>query len=111
MDKLEKYRILIKDIVCESAKFPPSHGQIEVLTIFDDERQSYQLMFVGWDGPRRVHSSVIHIRLHHNKIWIEWDGTEESVAGMLVAAGVPKDEIVLAFYPEENRLYTGYAQN
>jgi len=111
MDKLEEYRTLVKEILLQDAKFPPSHGDIEAGVVFDDERQSYQLMFIGWDRNRRVHGPVIHIRLRDDKIWIEWDGTEEGVANALVAAGVPKEKIVLAFYPEEKRPYTGFAVN
>jgi hypothetical protein len=67
------------------------------------------MMFIGWDRNRRVHTSIIHMRLRNDKIWIEWDGTEEGVAMALVAAGVPKEEIVLAFHSEADRPYTEFA--
>ncbi len=109
MDKLTSYRTLIKEILTEYAQFPPSHGQIEAVLIFDEERPSYQLMHIGWDRERRVHMSAIHLRLRNNKIWIEWDGTEEGIAQRLIDAGVSKDEIVLAFLSEEKRAYTDFA--
>jgi hypothetical protein len=43
------------------------------------------------------------------KIWIEYDGTDRPIAEKLVEAGVTKEDIVLAFHPEEVRPYTGYA--
>lgn len=109
MDKLTKYQNLIKTILLEDAKIPPGHGDIEAFVVFDDERHSYQLMYIGWDRQRRMHSAILHLRLRGGKIWIEWDGTQEGVATKLMAAGVPKEEIVLAFYPERKRRYTEFA--
>lgn len=109
MDKLERYRILIKELLSEDAQFKPSLGDIETHLVFDDERESYQLMFIGWDGSRRTHGAIIHVRIVNGKIWVEYDGTEESIATRLVEAGVPKDDIVLAFHSEWKRQHTGFA--
>ena len=62
-----------------------------------------------WDGPRRVHSALIHSWLRDGKVWIEADGTEEGVAPSLQARGVAKHDIVLAFYSETKRKYTEFA--
>lgn len=35
------------------------------------------------------------------KTWIQRDGTEYGITNELVAAGIPKDKIVLAFHPED----------
>lgn len=109
MEKLEQYAQIIKEILTENARFAPSHGNIEPTLIFDDEHCSYQLMFLGWDGPRRVHTALIHIRLRNGKVWIEADGTEEGVALALQARGIAKQDIVLAFYSEVKRRYTDFA--
>ena len=66
-------------------------------------------MQVGWSNDWRTHGTVIHIRLHNGKIWIEHDGTEEGVAQTLLDAGVPKEDIVLAFHPEWKRKWTDFA--
>ncbi len=109
MDKLDRYAILIKDILTKDARFKPSHGDIEPVLQFDDQRRSYQLMYIGWDGYRRVHAPILHLRLHNDKIWIEHDGTEEGVATTLVNDGVPNQDIVLAFHAESKRKYTEFA--
>lgn len=109
MDKLETYRELIKKILTEHARFRPSHGEIEPLLIFDDDHQSYQLMYLGWDKHRRVHTTIIHLRLHEGKIWVEYDGTQAGVAATLLENGVPKEDIVLAFHSLEKRKYTEFA--
>jgi hypothetical protein len=58
-----------------------------------------------------VHGAVIHIDLIGEKVWVQYDGTEEGVATELVEAGVPKESIVLGFRPPEIRPYTGFAIN
>jgi hypothetical protein len=49
------------------------------------------------------------MRLHNGKIWLEYDGTDSYIARQLVKAGVPKEDIVLAFHPPDVRPHTGYA--
>jgi hypothetical protein len=82
---------------------------VQVEVIFDDTNDHYELIYAGWNGPYRIHGSVVHIDIRQEKIWIQHDGTEESIAEELVAAGVPRDRIVLAFKPPEIRPHTGFA--
>lgn len=109
MDKLTKYRGIIEHIVAHHAEYEPSHGQIESIPIFDEDRDNYLLMDVGWDKTGRVHAIAFHLRIQDNKIWIEWDGTEDGIAQNLLEAGVPKEDIVLAFYRPERRKHTEFA--
>ena len=44
-----------------------------------------------------------------DKVWVQQDGTEEGVALELVAAGIPKEHIVLGFQPPERRAWTDFA--
>lgn len=111
MDTKLDYRQLIKDILLEYAKLKPAYGAIDSRVIFDDERGSYALLQVGWDGTEYVHGDVIHIDLAGDKIWVQYDGTEHGIANELVEAGVPKEDIVLGFRPLELRPYTGFAVN
>jgi hypothetical protein len=66
-------------------------------------------LHVGWDGERRVHGSVIHLDIRDGKIWIQYDGTNRPVADELLAAGVPRGDIVLGFHPAELRRHTEFA--
>jgi hypothetical protein len=50
MDKLEKYRQIIKSILTEYASIPVANSFIDCYTIFDTEKDHYQVMNVGWDG-------------------------------------------------------------
>lgn len=44
-----------------------------------------------------------------NALWIQLDGTEDGIAGDLLAAGIPKDRIVLGFKSPDSRQHTGFA--
>lgn len=109
MDKLDTYRQIVQQIVSRHAELTPSHGQIETIPICDVAHDNYLLMDIGWDRTGRVHAVVFHARLRDGKIWIEWDGAEPSMAQELLEAGVPKEDIVLAFYRPERRVLTEFA--
>lgn len=109
MDKVEQYRQIIKNILTEDASIQPGNENIEPQLIFDDERSNYQLMYIGWTNDWRMHGAVIHVRLRNGKIYIEEDGTEEGFATALLEAGVPKEDIVLAFHAPWKRPYTEFA--
>lgn len=109
MEKLARYRTIIKTILQEQAQYKPAHGEIEPMVVFDETHDHYQLLFLGWDRPRRVHAIIIHMRIYNGKIWLEYNGTNVHIAHELVEAGVHKDDIVLAFHPPEIRPHTGFA--
>ncbi len=110
MDKVTKYSELVKRILEDQAS-QWQHDDIEAQLIFDDERRTYQLMLLGWEGYRRTYTSVVHVRIRNQKCYIEWDGTheEESMTTALLEASVPHDDIVLAFYSPKKRRLTEFA--
>jgi hypothetical protein len=109
VDTLDPYREAIRKVIDEYARYPVSHGDIATEVIVDREKDHYELVHVGWDGPRRVHGAVIHIDIIDGRVWIQHDGTESGVAEELVQAGVPRDAIVLGFRPPHVRQYSGFA--
>jgi XisI protein len=109
MDKLNRYRTLIKQILSNHAERPPSIGQIESIPVFDDQNNQYFLVDFGWNRTGRVHSVILHLQIKNNKVWIERDGFEEGIATELLATGIPKEDIVLAFYRPERRAITDFA--
>lgn len=111
MDKLAQYRAYIQQLVEQYGKYKPSYGEIEMQPIFDTEHDHYQLFTVGWHGKKRIHGCIMHLDIKDGKIWIQHDGTEIGMANELVAQGVPKEDIVLAFHAPSRRSYTGFAVN
>jgi hypothetical protein len=77
--------------------------------IIDPERNHYEVIHVGWDGVRRMHGCLVHIDIIDEKVWMQYDGTSSPVADVLLAAGMPREAIVLGFQPPELRQYTGFA--
>jgi len=108
MDKLTRYRKILEQIINDYASHKPSNGRIESEAIIDREKDHYEVMQVGWDKVRRVHGTVIHLDIIDGKIWIQHDGTNRPVADELVAAGVPKEDIVLGFHPADLWKHTGF---
>ena len=108
MDKLSRYRDIVRKVIQEYAGYKPSNGEIETEAIIDPNKDHYEVVHVGWDAHRRIHGSMIHLDIINDKIWVQFDGTDRPVAEELVAAGIPKEDIVLAFKPPHIRQHTGY---
>lgn len=107
MEKIEKYRQLVKNLLQARVWTRPG---VETQTIFDSERDHYQLVNVGWsEGSHRVYGTVIHIDIKDGKIWVQWDGTENAIADELVEHGVPKSDIVIGFHSPYKRQFSDFA--
>src|SRR5437016_4887163 len=109
MDKLNRYREIVGRIIEEYASYKPSHGHIDTEAIIDRDHDHYEVMHIGWDGVRRVHGAVVHVDIQDGKVWVQYDGTNRPIAEEMVAAGIPREDIVLAFHPAELRHHTGFA--
>jgi hypothetical protein len=109
MDTVNTYRDVVERILGEYAAIPYRHGDLICEAIFDRERGRFMLITVGWDNGQRVHYPVIHIDLVNGKLWIQVNNTDCDIGEELVAAGVPKSDIVVAVHPPDARRHTEYA--
>jgi XisI protein len=98
MDTILTYRNIIKQLILRYAQLKPSHGNIRLDPVFDEANDRYALMQVGWDKQRRVRGNLIYLTIQNEQVFIEYDGTETGITDELVAAGIPRDNIVLAFH-------------
>ena len=108
---VEQYRQFIRHLLSERANrssMQRNAQEYEVQTIFDSERDHYQLLYVGWRGDKRDFGCILHLDIKQGKIWIQHDGTEEGIANRLVEMGVPKQDIILAFHEPYVRQFTGF---
>jgi hypothetical protein len=108
---VEQYRQYIQSILTERSQrniTRPNMVEHELQAIFDQERDHYQLLHVGWRGNKREFGCIVHLDIKAGKIWIQHDGTEEGIANRLVEMGVPKRDIVLAFHEPEIRQFTEF---
>lgn len=109
MDRLEKYRQTICEVLLKYVELRYANGEIENEVIFDRNNERYLVVSLGWQGVKRIHGVLIHIDIIKDKVWIQRDGTEYGVAKDLVAAGIPKTDIVLGFHVPDIRQHTEYA--
>ncbi len=111
MDKLTTYRQLIKELLTKFVELDNKHSTSEVdhVLVADDERGHYFWYNVGWWQRERLSAPTAYVRVKDGKIWIEDDMTEVGIANELIEAGVPKEDIVLAFHAPELRQYTEFA--
>lgn len=108
---VEQYRQMIQDFILEQAQPPIVPEEIETQAVLDTSGDHYLLLHTGWRGNNRTHGCSIHIDIKDGKIWIQHDGTEAGIATLLHEAGVPKEDIVLAFHSPYMRQFTEFASH
>ena len=110
MDSLNnQYRDVVEKVLKDYADFLSSDDEVLVELVFDRERDRYLLVETGWQNGYRIYGTLLHIDIVDSKLWIQHDGTEEGIAMELVAAGIPKERIVLGCKPPEQRKHTEFA--
>jgi XisI protein len=111
MDKLTEYPKLIKRILAEYVELSNRHPNpdIETFLIVDEAKSHYIWMNLGWQNGERVTGITVYVRIRDGKFWIEEDWTEDGIATNLVSAGVPREDIVLAFHEPKMQQYTDFA--
>jgi XisI protein len=110
MDTRLKYTEIIKNILQEHADYRNTLPDGYTSRVaFDDDRGEYLLLDLGWQGDKYLHTTPLHISLIGDRVWIQCDDTEEGIAGELLEAGIPSENIVLGFRHPKIRPYTGFA--
>ena len=109
MDRVEMYRGYVQELLEHYAQRYPVCAGVEVQTLYDTERDHYQVLLLGWEGLHRVYECLLHVDIREGKVWIQEDRMEVGLACELMELGVPKDDIVLAFHAPYKRPYTGFA--
>ena len=110
MNTRSKYCQIIKKVLQNHADY--SSAIFDAYTsqvLFDDERGQYLVLDIGWNDDQYLHSTPLHLSLVNDKIWIQYDDTEEGIVTELIDAGVSKNDIVLGFRYPKVRQYTGFA--
>ena len=108
MDKTDQYRLIVRRLVEEYANQKPSIGEVDSYPMIDAEHDHYIAMQSGWVNRHRVHGAFLHLDIIDGKVWIQFNGTDQLIADELVAAGVPKEDIILGEKPADIRPLTGY---
>ena len=111
MDKLTNYRQIIQNILTKLDKIANSSfkKKLETCLVFDEKHDHYLWMSIGWVNKKKINNTQIHIRIKNERVYIEQDWTEIGIASELLAAGISKEDIVLAFHDPESRKLTEFA--
>ncbi|NET30379.1 MAG: XisI protein [Okeania sp. SIO1I7] len=100
---------MVQALLLDYAQFKPANGDFEVQTLFDTERNHYQILHLGWQNKRWVHHCTIHLDIRDEQIWLFKNSTEHDIEEDLMNFGVPKTDIVLGFVPAKIRAMMGSA--
>ncbi len=100
MDTQTTFEEVVKTTILRYARLRPSHGDIRLDPVFDEQNHRYSLMQVGWDRGRRVRGNLIYVTILQDHVYVEYDGIEHGITEDLIRAGIPQDRIVLAYLPE-----------
>lgn len=108
-DKIEKY----KAIVQEEMEYRGGATSIDRIMkrhlIINSDRTDFVIISMGFKGKKFIHHVVYHIQIKDGKIWILQNNTDVDLGGHFEDEGVPRQDIVIGYYHEEERASTKYA--
>ncbi|WP_414576725.1 XisI protein [Anabaena sp. CCY 9402-a] len=123
MDKLTHYRNTIQETIkkyYEMSNYQRANTTETTITnsvassvgdhlILDEQRDQYLWLRCGWDAKKRVQHIILYLQIQNGKIWVEEDSTNLAVVDDLLAAGIPKTDIILGFHHPSKRAFTEFA--
>lgn len=109
MDRVEKYREIIKKVMRDLVDYIPAEEGIRTELVLGDATGHYQVLQIGWKDRRRIHGTLFHVDLIGEKVYVEHDGTDLALVDDLLEAGIPKQDIVMGFHPPNQRKFTDFA--
>lgn len=96
------YQHSIKEVL-STYQHQTDDGRVHVELVFDDERQHYVAIRVGWVKQRSVYLCLVHLDICDNKIIIQANNTEDDIDEALIARGIPRENICVGVLPPEVR--------
>jgi hypothetical protein len=73
---------------------------LKVFPLFNEEEQVYAVVVVDWPVHRRPAAFVVLARVENERVIIEADLTDRPLVDAFVRAGIPREQIVLAYVGE-----------
>ncbi|MBW4623980.1 MAG: XisI protein [Brasilonema octagenarum HA4186-MV1] len=115
MDTLTHYRNTVQETIKKyynNSNSQPANTTETIISdrlILDEERDQYLWLRCGWDGKRRMQHIILYLQIQNGKIWVEEDSTNLVIVDDLLAAGIPKTDIILGFHHPSKRAFTEFA--
>ncbi|NEQ40248.1 MAG: XisI protein [Okeania sp. SIO3I5] len=107
---LKKWRETLMKMLQYHADTPyhyGDYGDVKKYPSVSTDGNHFLLVYKGWKNGRRVCGTIVHAEIRIDQIWIHYDHTENGMTEELIVAGVPKDRIVVPFYPLWRKLFNG----
>ena len=114
-DKLQIYQDKVQEILTHfyetTLKAKQDQGQTAPADqlALDSKRHQYLWLCSGWDGKKRIQHISMYLKIKDEKIWVEEDNTDLGLVDALLAANIPKDDIILGFQHPSKRELTGFS--
>ena len=109
MDRIDEYCQIIKSILNRYAQFSNGSDSIKNIVIASQDQNHFLLLNEGWQNQKHIHNCLFHCEIKTDKIWIYFDGFEDTITETLIASGIPQEQIVVAFHPPYIRAKTQFA--
>jgi hypothetical protein len=109
VDKLVDYRQVVEKTLSNYLERKYASADIQNQAVFDREKNRYLVVSSGWQGLKRVYSSLLHVDIIDGKLWIQCDNTEHGIAHDFLDAGVPREDIILGFKMARDRALIDFA--
>ncbi len=111
MERVIYYQNKIQEVLTEylADLRQPANKDIDFIPVSDKDKNHFQIIAMGWDKDERIFNLLFHLDIIDDKIWVQEDKMEYSIAERLVEKGLSKKEIVLAYFPDYHRAHTEYA--
>jgi hypothetical protein len=109
MDRIDDYRSILHKTLNHYAQLNNDNDQIKSIVIISQDNNQFLLFNEGWEGKKHIHHCLFHGEIKNDKIWVYFDGFEDTITEAIINEGIPKDKIVLAFHPVYVREKTEFA--
>lgn len=110
MDRIKKYRTVIKEFLLgETTKKPSNAPKLERHLIIDQAENQFLLLTMGWYEEGYKHYAVFHLEIKDAKIWLHQNSTDIDIGEYFVKKGIAKSEMILGFLEPFERELSEYA--
>ena len=109
MEKIAQYQQIIITTLNDYVVMMQSNLDEEIYLVEDTNQFNYLIYHNAWRHNSRSYGCILHVRIKNEKVYVEYDGTDEGFADVFAEAGIPHSDIVLAFHAPAKRPYTGFA--
>ena len=96
-------RRAVEQVMDKWERVPGPQSRFTIRGVRDAAHDRYTLQQLSRPHGLQVANTLAHLEIQGDKIFVEADATEEGIGNELVAVGIPKNQIVLAFYPPDIR--------